>query len=210
MRLRRIALWFFGGCLLLLVAGFCWLWFGNIGVFKPQLEQLVFEKTGRELVIDGRFDVDLGRETVIIAEGIRFENADWSEHRQMFEVGYLEVRVDTFSLFGAPLTIELVEVDDVEIRLEQPESGEPNWLMFPPAEAAETETADDGSVLDVIVGMIDADQVRVVYESPARTGPLDLRIASLRQQHRDDDFLELTLDGELNERTFDIRAVTGT
>ena len=58
--------------------------------------------------------------------------------------------------------------------------------------------------------MIDADQVRVVYESPARTGPLDLRIASLRQQHRDDDFLELTLDGELNERTFDIRAVTGT
>ena len=76
MRLRRIALWFFGGCLLLLVAGFCWLWFGNIGVFKPQLEQLVFEKTGRELVIDGRFDVDLGRETVIIAEGIRFENAD--------------------------------------------------------------------------------------------------------------------------------------
>ena len=210
MRLRRIALWFFGGCLLLLVAGFCWLWFGNIGVFKPQLEQLVFEKTGRELVIDGRFDVDLGRETVIIAEGIRFENADWSEHRQMFEVGYLEVRVDTFSLFGAPLTIELVEVDDVEIRLEQPESGEPNWLMFPPAEAAETEAVDDGSVLDVIVGMIDADAVRIVYESPERTGPLDLRIASLRQQHRDDDFLELTLDGELNERTFDIRAVTGT
>lgn len=210
MRLRRIALWLSGGLLLLLVAGFSWLWFGDLGAFKPQLERLVSEKTGREFAIDGRFVVDLGRETVIIAEGVRFENADWSESGQMLEVGYLEVRVDTLSLFGAPLTIELVEVDDVKIRLEQPESGAPNWLVLPAAEAEDKESADDGSVLDVIVGMIDADEVHIVYESPRRTGPLDLRITSLRQQHRDDGFLELAVDGELNERVFDIRAVAGT
>ena len=210
MRLRRIALWLASGLTLLLIAGFCWLWFGNLGVFKPQLERLVSEKTGREFVIDGRFDVDLGHETVIIAEEVRFENADWSEYRQMLEVGYLEVRVDTFSLFGAPLTIELVEVDDVEIRLEQPESGVPNWRILPTAGRADPGTVDDGSILDVIVGTIDADEVHIVYESPERTGPLDLRITSLRQEHRQDDFLELALDGELNERNFDIRAVAGT
>jgi hypothetical protein len=207
MRLRRFALWLSGGILLLLAAGFGWLWFGDLGMFKPQLERFVSERTGREFAIDGRLEVNLGLETVIVAEGIRLENADWATPGRMLEVAYLEVRLDTFSLFGAPLTIELVDIDDAEIRLEQRAAGAPNWSMLPPAEPA---TDDDGSLLEVIVRKIDTDNVRIVYESPKRTGPLELTVATLRQQHRDDDFLELTLDGELNQRNFDIRAVAGT
>ena len=208
LRLRRIALWLAVGFLLLLAAGFTWLWFGDPGVFKPQLERWVTTQTGREFAIDGRLEVDLGRETVIIAEGIRFENADWSQSRQMLEVGYLEVRIDTFSLFGAPLTIELIELDNAELRLERPPAGEPNWTFHPAPAVPETD--NDGGLLDIIVRQIDADEVRIVYESPERTGPLDVSIATLHQQHRDDGFLELTLDGELSGRIFDIHAVVGT
>ena len=208
MRLRRIALWLSGGFLVLLVVGFAWLWFGDLGVFKPQLERLVTEKTGREFAIDGRFHVNLGRETVIVAEDVRFANADWSESGQMLEVGYLEVRVDTSSLFSAPLTFELVEIDDVEVRLEDPAAERPNWALVPAQGSAEPD--DDDGVVEVIVRHINADNIHIVYESAERTGPLDLRIVTLRQQHRVDDFLELTLDGELNERIFDIHAVAGT
>jgi hypothetical protein len=210
MRLRRIALWLSGSLLLLLVTASLWLWFGDLGVVKPQLERFVTEKIGREFAIEGRFQVDVGRETVIVAEGIRLENADWAESRQMLEVGALELRVDTFSLFSAPLTIELIELHDAEIRLEQPADGEPNWRVAPSSGAADSQTDDDDDVLGLIVRKIDADNVRVVYKSPERTGPIDLRVATLRQQHRDDDFLELTFDGSLNERDFDIHAVTGT
>ena len=210
MRFRRIALWSTGGLALLLVAVFLWLWFGNLGVIKPQLERWVSEKTGREFVIEGRFDVNLGRETVIIAEGIRLENADWSEPRYMLDLGYIELRIDTFSVFGAPLTIELIRLDEADIRLEQPASGDPNWLVFTPSTAARPDPDDDDSVFDVIVRKIDTDDVRVVYTSAARTGPVELDIATLRQQHRDDDYLELTVDGQLGDRNFDIHAVAGT
>lgn len=208
MRIRRIALWTTGGLLLLLVACFAWLWFGNPGVFKPQLEGWISEKTGREFAIDGRLDIDLGRETVIVAEGIRFENADWSESRQMLEVGRFELRIDTFSVLFAPLTIELIELDVVQARLEKPADRDPNWKLVPTSGAAGSGSED--KAINIIVREIDANDIRIVYESAQRTGPIDLRIATLRQQHRDDDFLELLLDGALGDRDFDVRAVTGT
>lgn len=210
MRIRRFALWSAGGLALLLVAGCVWLWFGDLGVFKPQLERWVAEKTGREFVIEGRFDVNLGLETVIVAEGIRFENADWSASRQMLEVGYLELRINIFSVFAAPLTIDLIKLDDVQVRLEKPADREPNWIVAPPPDATTDETGNDGSAIGVIFRQIDTENVRVVYESVERTGPLELNIATLSQRHRDDDFLELTLDGVLGDRDFDIHAVTGT
>jgi uncharacterized protein involved in outer membrane biogenesis len=208
MRTRRIALWLASGLLLLLVAVLVSLWFGNPGVFKPQFERWVSDKTGRELVIEGRLDIDLGRETVIIAEGIRFANAEWSEAGDLLEVGYLELRIDTFSAFDAPLTITLVRLQDVAVRLEQPISGEPNWAVMPPS--ADSGTESDDSAFDVIVRQIDTQDVRLVYKSPERTGPLELTVATLSQQHRDDDFLELVFDGSLAGRDFDIRAVVGT
>ena len=208
MRPRRIALWVACGFLLLLTAALLFLWFGNLGAFKPQLERWVFEKTGREFVIEGRLDIDLGRETVIIAEGIRFENADWSEPKDMLEVGYLELRIDTFSAFAAPLKIALVRLEDVAVRLEQPASGQPNWAVVPPS--ADPDPKSDKGAFGVIVRQIDTRDVRLVYQSPERTGPLELTVASLSQTHRNDDFLELLLDGALAGRNFDIRAVVGT
>ena len=211
MHVRRIALWTSGGLLLLLVAAFSWLWLGDLGVFKPQLERFVTEKTGREFAIEGRFEVDVGLETVIIAEGIRFENADWSGSPQMLEVGSLELRIDTFSLVRSPLTIDLIEFDNAKIHLERPPGGAANWVIAPPAAAAETKVSDDSEgVLDVIIRQIDAHDVRIVYDSAERTGPLDLTIATLSQQHRDDDFLELAVDARLADRAISIRAVAGT
>ena len=207
---RRIALWLTSSFLLLLVVALCWVWLGDLGVFKPQLERWVTEQTGREFAIDGRFEVDVGRETVIVAEGVRFANAEWAESQQMLDVGHLELRIDTFSLFGAPLTIELIEVNDAVIRLEDPAAGNPSWVFLPAAGGAEPAADDDDSVVELIVRHINTDDIRVIYESADRTGPLDLRVATLRQQHRADEFLELTLDGQLNERNFDIRAVVGT
>lgn len=208
MRSRRIALWLASGFLLLLVAAVLFLSFGNLGAFKPQIERWVLEKTGRELAIEGRLDIDLGRETVVIAEGIRFENADWADSGDMLEVGYLELRVDTFSVFDAPLTITLVKLDDVAIRLERRDSGQPNWAVMPPSEDSAPTSDERG--LGVIVRQIDTRDLRLVFASPERTGPLELTIASLSQQRRDDDFLEFLLDGTLADRDFDIHAVVGT
>jgi hypothetical protein len=208
MRLRRIALWSTGGILLLLVIGFCWLWFADLGFLKPQLERWVAATIGRDFAIEGRFDIDLGRETIIVAEGIRLENADWSNTPEMVDIEYLEVHIDTFSLFNAPLTIGLAKIRDAEIRFERVESEAPNWDFGIPRGTSDQEA--EAGVPGFILRQIDIDSVHVVYESPERTGPLDLRIGALKQRHRDDDFLELSVVAELGESAFEVRAITGT
>jgi len=208
MRLRRIALWSTGGVLLLLAMGFCWLWFADLGFLKPQLERWVVNTTGRDFAIEGRLEIDLGRETIIVAEGIRLENAEWSNAPEMVGIEYLEVHIDTFSLFNAPLTIGLAKVRDAEIRFERVESEAPNWdFGIPPVT---TDKEAKAGLPGFILSQIDIDSVHIVYESPERTGPLDLRIGTLKQQHRDDDFLELSVAAEFGERDFEVHAISGT
>jgi uncharacterized protein involved in outer membrane biogenesis len=208
MRLRRIALWSAGGVLLLLATGFCWLWFSDLGFLKPQLERWVIAATDRDFAIEGRFEIDLGRETIIVAEGIRLENADWSTAQDMASIEYLELHIDTSSLFNAPLTIGLVKIRNAEIRLERSESEGPNW-DFGIAEDRPDQEAE-GDALNFIVSQSDIDRVHIVFESPERTGPVDFKIGTLKQQHRPDGFLELSLDAELGQRNFDLQAIVGT
>jgi len=194
--------------LLLLVMGVCWLWFADLGFLKPRLERWVVATTGRDFAIEGRFEIDLGRETVIVAEGIRLENADWSNTPEMIGIEYLEVRIDTLSLFNAPLTIGLAKIREAEIRFERVESEAPNWAFGIPPGTSDQDA--EAGVPGFILSQIDIDGVHIVYESPERTGPLDLRIGTLKQRHRDDDFLELSVAAELGERTFEVHAITGT
>ena len=57
----------------LLIAIFDWNW------FKGPVERLVQANTGRAFHIDGDLDVDLGRTTVVRADGLRLANADWAQ-----------------------------------------------------------------------------------------------------------------------------------
>ncbi|NNJ65079.1 MAG: hypothetical protein HKP16_05905, partial [Xanthomonadales bacterium] len=52
-----------------------WYLLGNENFLKNQVSRVALEQTGRELNIDGPLQIDLGRETRIFAEGIRFQNA---------------------------------------------------------------------------------------------------------------------------------------
>ena len=45
--------------------------------YKQQITQAVKDATGRELTIDGEFDLQFGLTTSVSAEGIRFANAEW-------------------------------------------------------------------------------------------------------------------------------------
>ena len=89
---RRAALWSVFSVLILVAAAAAWLWTADLGVFKPQLERWVSEQTGREFRIDGPFSVDLARESVIRAENIRFQNADWADQPDMVTVARVELR----------------------------------------------------------------------------------------------------------------------
>jgi hypothetical protein len=208
MRLLRIALWTACGFTLLLVTAFCCLWFLDLGFLKPQVERWVTTTVGREFRIDGRFEVNLGSESFIIAEGVRLDNPDWSGSREMITIEHVELRVDTFSFYSKPLTVGLIKLRGAEIRLERREQEAPNWVLADLP--AKVEKEDASNALDLIIGRIDIEDVRIVYEGPERTGPLIFEIQAFNQRHRSDDFLELKLDAELEGRTFDAQGVIGS
>jgi uncharacterized protein involved in outer membrane biogenesis len=206
MRWRRLAFWLSIGTLTLIVLAITWLWTADLGVFKPQVERFVSEQTGRELSIDGDFHVDLTRHATVIAEDVRFQNADWAEPDDMVTVGRFEVRVDLWSLIRGPFVIELVDVDDASVFLVNPEHGDPNWIL----PIGDEPTSDEPvAAFDFLVEQIYIDGSEVTLDSARRNRPLNLQINSHRQQHRDDDMLEFTFDALLDGRVVSIGGEVG-
>ena len=207
MRWRRIAIWLSLGTLALTVLALTWLWTADLGVFKRQLERFVSEQTGREFSIDGNFYVDLARHSSVIAEDVRFQNADWAEQADMVTVGRIEIRLDLWSLLDGPILVELIDVDDASISLVNPEAGDPNWVL-PIEERPSSEQSRQG--VKFLVEQIYVDGLHLMLDSAERTRPLGLQVHSFRQLHRDDGLLEVDFDAVLDGGTVQMRGELGT
>jgi hypothetical protein len=204
MRWRRIAFWTTFSTLALIVLALTWLWTADLGVFKPQLERLITEELGHEFAIDGEFHVDVSGRTTVIAENLRFANAPWAQPDDMITVGRLELQLDLWSLFRGVLFIELLDVDDTSIVLLNPGGTPPNWDK-PLAWIVE----DTGVDLDVLLGVVDIDRMRLRLDSVERERPLNLDIATINQKQRDDGFLALRVDASLDGRAVQLDGELG-
>ena len=207
MRWRKIAFWSVFGLLSLLVLLASWLWTADLGVFKPQIENLVREKTGREFSIDGELVIDLAGESRVIAEEVRFGNADWAGDVDMVTVARLEVLIDLWSLFGNRIRVQMIDLDGARIHLARRTDGPPNWDLG--IERAGGQPGPDRKPLDVLMRHVEIDDVQLRFDDPDRTEPLRFNISSWRQLHRDDDFLEVSLDASLNDRVIAIDGESG-
>ncbi|MFC1577915.1 AsmA family protein [Thermodesulfobacteriota bacterium] len=61
--------------------------------FKPQIAQLVFDATGRELTIAGNIDFEIGIRPTLIVEDASFQNASWSSTPDLARVKRMEVQI---------------------------------------------------------------------------------------------------------------------
>ncbi len=186
-----------------------WLWTADLGLLKPQVERWVAEKTGREFRIDGRFSVDLARKSIVIAEDVYFGNAAWADSPHMVRIGRAEVHLTLTSLFEGPVVVDLIDIDDADVRLTGREDGQPNWdLGFASDEPSPSRDERPGP--PALLKKIDVERVSVVVDSPNRSRTLRLDIATLNQLQRDDGNLELSLDATLDGRAVTLNGELGT
>lgn len=207
MRWRRIAFWSVFGLFSLLLLIVSWLWVADLGVFKPQIERLVREQTGRDFSIDGIFAVDLASETRVIAENVRLGNADWASGKDMVTIDRLEVVIDLWSLFGDRVRLQMIDLDGARINLARRTDAAPNWDFG--LERPERPPDPDRKPFDILMRQIEIDDVVLRLDDPDRTEPLRLVVSSWRQLHRDDDFLDVELDASLNDRVVTIDGESG-
>ena len=207
---RKILFWSTLTVTGLLVLALGWLWAGDLGVIKPYVERWVTEKTGRELVID-ELSIDLGREVIIVAEGIRFADAEWTNREYMASVDKAAVLFDLQSLFNPPFIIDAVDIANVSVVLTERSDGDPNWALdIAPTEEPPTEPESESNEVPILVRNTQIQNVSIDYEDPAREGTVGLVVRSLNQIVDDDQFIVLVSRGSLTGQEYEIEARAGT
>lgn len=208
MRLRRIVFWTGSGLLALVALAVSWLLLADLGQFKPQIERWASGKIGRQISIAGALNIDLAQRSIVIAEDIHVANADWADEKEMLSVGRVEVHVDLRSILGGPIVVELLDIDDVNLLLDEPESGKPNWELLPQSASPEEDAEAGGRGL--LLQKINLDQIAVSLDTPRRAEPLQIMVTHFEQQLRDDDFLDLSLSGTVNKQQAHVDGRIGT
>jgi len=209
LRWRRIALWSGFGLLGLIVLTISWLLLADLGSFKPQLERWASEKTGRQVSINGDLQIDLARHSSVVAHDIHIGNAVWAEQVDMISVGRLELRLDLGSILGGPIVVELIDLDDATIFLTKSEQGDPNWVLLE-SSAQDADEKEESASESILFKKIDINRVQLTYSSPQRIVPIEIHVEQLSQRHREDDLLDLSLDGTLNGRRMKLDGEVGT
>ena len=207
-RRRRIVFWSALSLLALLVIAISWLLTADLGRFKPQIEHWASEKTGRQVAINGALKINLARRSSIVVEDVHIGNPAWAQGTEMLSVGRLEVHFDLLSVFRGALLVQLVDLDDTRLALIESERGEQNWILSQQDAAPGDEPRARGK--GVLLAQIDVDQLQIVYSSPRREQDIDLVIEHFSQQRREDDFLELALNGTINGRAAQLDGEVGS
>ena len=206
MRWRRLAFWITICSTALIALVLTWLWFADLGRFKPHVETFVSREIGREVTIDGPLHIDLARRTRLVAEDVRIRNADWAEDPHMATAGRVEIRFNLWSVLSGPLILDLIDIDDVDIQLVNPADNAPNWVI---AADQESEANDEQDEVGFLINEARIDNLRAVLNSVERNYPLTFNLTSLRQSHRTDGLLELDIDASLNDRVIRVNGELG-
>ena len=95
---------------------------------KKYISTAVTEATGRQLKINGDLHLDIGWIATVSASQIQFENAGWSKHPQMVEIGTFEFQVDLWQLLTKfRWVLPTVIIGQPKFILEKTAAGVANW-----------------------------------------------------------------------------------
>jgi uncharacterized protein involved in outer membrane biogenesis len=183
----------------------------DFGRFQGYLEETVTEVLDRDFAIEGDFvvEVDLRRIRVSASE-IRLAGVEWGAAPELARIGRLETSVATLSLLNWPIRIETLEVERVRVNLEKDAAGLGNWAFFGPDEAATEEEVDEPPAdLPVIVESARIADFALTYSTPERPRPLRFNVSELAVERDDADFLDVSMDAELNDTPVALQARAG-
>jgi len=161
------------------------------------------KSTGREVEIQGKFHLDIGRIITIEVSSVRISNPAWSESPDMLRVGTLLLEFDPLSFLGDALLIQRLELADVELELVENQDGKNNWTFgTEPAPLKETTSApepDKGIALPVGIEQLSLQRARISLKQPSRKQPTVLQVDTITGATSPDGKGVLNGSGQLND-----------
>jgi uncharacterized protein involved in outer membrane biogenesis len=180
-------------------------WWSDI--LSTQLSQTL----GREVEIQGKFHLDIGRTITIEVSSVRISNPAWSETPDMLRVGSLLLVFDPLSFFGDTLLIKRLDLADIKLELVQNQDGKKNWTFgAEPVPSSETPSApepDKGIALPVGIGQLSLQRARISLKQPSRKQPTVLQINVITGSTSANGKAVLDGSGQLNDLPLTLNAM---
>jgi uncharacterized protein involved in outer membrane biogenesis len=128
--LRRSLKWFAALLLTLSLLAYVLLAIHGWNWARAPLQHFVQDRTGRELLIGGDFDVAFAWPGFRVhANDVTFANPAWASEKQMLSVDELEFTVDLLGLFRLNLLVPQVRLEHPLVFLERAPDGRKTWLL---------------------------------------------------------------------------------
>ncbi len=181
----------------------------NPGLVKGPLERYLSELAGYRVSLEGELKIDPGRLSVLTAKNIHLSAPAWADNRDLISVGYLKLSLDTGSLFKDIIIIDSLQVDSLQLNLEIDANGMGNWVSAnaqPPEDSGRAKTGRDP-----VVGFnnVQLNNAGLRYRNAKKGTEHVLQIASLDQYQQPDGMLQISLDGNFNDRLVELTTTIG-
>ena len=177
--------------------------------WRDLLTAQLSKSLGREVEIQGKFRLDLGRIITTEAASVRISNPDWSKSKDMLQLGSLLLEFDLFSVLGDTLLIHRLELADTELALEENQEGVNNWTFGAKSKTSTERKSGEGIRLPVYIEQLSLQRTQLSLSQPTRERPLVLQVATITGSQTQDDNAILNGSGQLGGLPFSLKANLG-
>ncbi|MCL6416098.1 AsmA family protein [Aestuariirhabdus sp. Z084] len=152
----------------------------NPNDYKPQLQQLVHEQTGMELVIDG--DIGLSIFPVL---GFELEQLALTNQQQpLAQLGYARAALRLLPLLSGTVEMQALELDGLDLNLVKDAQGQANWTL-PPASSQQPQPVTKQPPTDNTAVTQAAPQEQASDQQPIALNIDQVRILNISVHYRD-------------------------
>ena len=162
---------------------------------KKYISAGVSKATGRQLNINGDLNLDLGWISRLSASQIQFENAQWSKHPQMVEVGFFDVQIDLWQLLSKfRVVLPTVTISQPKVILEKNAEGSANWEFRAAPAATEPVVPEQRAEFPVIEKLIIKDGT-FLFDDQETNNQLELKLTQAEAAGFLDEPVKLKAEG---------------
>lgn len=106
--------------------------FLDLDRFRPRIEAMIRDATGRDVTIQGPIRVAWALRPTIAVENVTIANAPWGSRPEMLKAERLAAKLALLPLLHREVEIDRVEIDRADLLLETDRQGRGNWVLDRP------------------------------------------------------------------------------
>lgn len=185
----------------------------DINQFKGQFVQIVKDKTGRDLQIDGELKLALSLIPTITIEDVSLSNASWASKQNMVSMKKFEVQISLLALLKNNLQIVRITLIEPVINLEKNKDGIGNWILATPEpepQELEKDSAVEG-LPALAINEIQIKNAKINYQDVKTGTTTTLNIDEITlDSASDSDPVHLQVQATINDTPLKLKATLGS